>query len=341
MIPLRSGRGRRLAAAAVVMLWALARAPAAPAGEPLPSWRDGPARQAIEQFVARVTTPGGDGYVPPADRIAVFDNDGTLWSEQPLYVQLMFVLGRVKSMAPDHPDWKIRQPFKGILEGDLRTALARGERALRTLIAETQAGTTPAEFRRMVKDWLASAVHPKTGRRYTEMVFQPMRELLSYFRDHGFTVYIVTGGTEEFVRAWAEPVYGVPPEQVVGTWLRIEYRLVKGVPTLLRRPEVVFLNNGPNKPVAIQHRIGRRPLAAFGNSDGDLPMLRWVAAGAGPRLAGVVHHTDAEREWAYDRNSSIGRLDKALDAARANGWVVIDMKKDWRRVFPPDPGPGR
>ena len=306
---------------------------AAQAADPLPSWNEGAARTAILRFVERTTTPGSVEFVPPAERVAVFDNDGTLWAEQPLYVQLLFVLDRVKALAPQHPEWKEREPFASILRGDPKAALAGGEHALGELAMATHAGTTTEEFEQVVGDWIATAKHPVTGRLYTEMVYQPMVELLAYLRANGFKTFIVSGGGVEFMRPWSERIYGVPPEQVIGSSIRTKFEMRDGRPVLVRLPEINFVDDGPGKPVGIQMNIGRRPVAAFGNSDGDLQMLQWTAAGAGPRFCLYVRHTDADREWAYDRTSQIGRLDKGLDEAQARGWTVVDMKADWKRVF--------
>jgi phosphoserine phosphatase len=314
---------------------ALAAAPARfVAADPLPSWADGAARASILAFVEKVTTTGGADYVPPAQRIAVFDNDGTLWSEQPMYVQAVFIFDRIKALAPQHPEWKGQEPFASVLRGDLRSALAGGEHALVEMAMATHAGTTTGEFDGIVTDWIATAKHPKTGRLYTEMVYQPMLELLAYLRANGFKTFIVSGGGIEFMRPWTERVYGIPPEQVIGSSIRTKLEVRDGQPVLVRLPEIDFVDDKAGKPVGIQTHIGRRPIAAFGNSDGDLQMLQWTAARKGPSLCVYVHHTDAEREWAYDRESSIGRLDEGLDEARARGWMVVDMKTDWRRIYP-------
>jgi len=272
--------------------------------------------------------------VPPAARIAVFDNDGTLWSEQPVYFQLLFAVDRVKALAPHHREWKDQEPFASLLKGDVKGALAGGERAVAEIVMVTHAGMTTAEFEQIVKEWIAAARHPKTGKLYTEMVYQPMLELLAYLRANGFTPFIVSGGGIEFMRPWAETVYGIPPEQVIGSSNKTKYEVRAGRPVLVRLPEIDFIDDKAGKPVGIHSRIGRRPIAAFGNSDGDLQMLQWTAAGSGPRFMLLVHHTDAEREWAYDRKSHVGRLDKALDEAAARGWTVVDMKKDWKVVYP-------
>jgi hypothetical protein len=302
--------------------------------DPLPSWSEGSAKAAILEFVAAVTDENGKDYVRPAERIAVFDNDGTLWSEQPMYFQLAFALDRVKALAPTHPEWKDEQPFKAVLEGDLETALAGGEHALLELVMGTHAGDTTKEFSQIVKDWLTTARHPTTGRPYTDMVYEPMLELLAYLRVNGFKTYIVSGGGIEFMRPWTESVYGIPPEQVVGSSIKTKFEMRAGTPVLVRLPEINFIDDKAGKPVGINQHIGRRPIAAFGNSDGDLQMLQWTAAGGGRRFCLYVHHTDADREWAYDRDSSVGRLDKGLDEARARGWTVADMKSDWQRIFP-------
>jgi phosphoglycolate phosphatase-like HAD superfamily hydrolase len=285
-------------------------------------------------FVERVTKPGGAEFVPVPERIAVFDNDGTLWAEQPIYFQLAFALERVKALAPQHPEWKDKEPFASLLRGDLKSALAGGEPAIFQIVMATHAGMTTEQFEKLVRDWIATAKHPKTGRLYAEMVYQPMLELLTYLRANGFKTFIVSGGGIEFMRPWVEKVYGIPPEQVVGSSIKTQFELRDGKPVLVRLPEMNFLDDKEGKPVGIQMHIGRRPIAAFGNSDGDLQMLQWTAAGDGPRFALLVHHTDAEREWAYDRTSPIGHLDKALDEAIARGWTVVDMKRDWKKVFP-------
>ncbi len=303
------------------------------AQDPLPSWNDGPARKAIIAFVEKVTKEGSPDFVPVPERIATFDNDGTLWAEQPMYFQFLFALDRVKALAPQHPEWKTKEPFASLLKGDLKGALAGGERAMLEIVMATHAGMTTAEFETIVRDWIATAKHPKTGRLYTEMVYQPMLELLAYLRANGFKTFIVSGGGIEFMRPWTEKVYGIPPEQVIGSSIKTKFEMRDGKPVLVRLPEVNFIDDKAGKPVGINQQIGRRPIAAFGNSDGDLQMLQWTAAGTGPRFMGLVHHTDAAREWAYDRKSAIGRLDKALDEAQAKGWTVVDMKNDWKRIF--------
>lgn len=303
------------------------------AQQSLPSWNDGKTRQAIEAFVERVTTPGSADFVPPAERIAVFDNDGTLWSEQPMYVQLAFALDRVKAMAAEHPEWKDRAPFNAVLTGDLKALAAAGERGLMELLLATHAGMTAEQFEQIVKDWIATAKHPVYQRPYTECVYQPMRELLQYLRAHEFKTYIVSGGGIEFMRPWSEAVYGIPPEQVIGSSIKLGYELREGRPVLVRLPEIDFIDDKAGKPVGIHRQIGRRPIFAAGNSDGDFEMLEYTTTGAGARFALLLHHTDSQRETAYDRQSHFGKLDKALDAASQQGWTVIDMKQDWKQVF--------
>jgi len=317
----------------VLLLAAVAPALNAFAADPLPSWNEGAAKQAILEFVERTTTAGSADFVPAAERIAVFDNDGTLWAEQPLCFQFLFVLDRVKGLAPQHPEWRTQEPFASILKGDLKAALAGGEPAAAQLAMATHAGTTTDQFAGIVGDWIATAKHPQTGRLLTEMVYLPMLEVLEYLRANGFKTFIVSGGGIEFMRPWAERVYGIPPEQIIGSSIRTAYELRDGEPVLVRLAQLDFMDDGPGKPVGIQMHIGRRPLAAFGNSDGDLQMFQWTAAGPGPRFCLYVHHTDGEREWAYDRASVIGRLDEGLDEAQARGWIVVDMKADWKRVF--------
>ncbi|MDD1013900.1 HAD family hydrolase [Pseudomonas rubra] len=320
-----------------VLLYLLLLAPVlAHAADALPSWRDEPSRQAIEAFVSAVTREGSPDYRKPAERIAVFDNDGTLWSEQPLYFELLFSMAEVKRLAPEHPEWKAQQPFKAVLEDDHKALAEQGMDGMLKIVAATHAGISTEDFLARSRSWLASARHPKTGRPYTEMVFQPMLELLDYLRSNGFRTYIVSGGEVAFMRAFAEEVYGIPPEQVIGTTLAAEYQDNGGKPIIERLAKLAHNDDGPGKPVSIEAVIGRRPLLAFGNSDGDLQMLQWTMAGEGRRFAALVHHTDGQREWAYDRNSNVGRLDKALDIARQQGWTVVDMAKEWRRVYPFD-----
>ena len=308
---------------------------AAQPADPLPSWNDGKAKQSIVTFVQRVTTPDSKDFVPPAQRVAVFDNDGTLWSEQPMYFQVFFALDRVKQLAPQHPEWKTQEPFASLLKGDVKTALAGGEKALLEIVMATHAGMTTTEFESEVRNWIATARHPVTKKLYTEMVFQPMLEVLGYLRANGFRTFIVSGGGIEFMRPWAYAVYGVPPDQIVGSSIKTEFKMTPDGPVLVRLPQLNFINDKEGKPVGINQYIGLRPLAAFGNSDGDLQMLQWTTAGGGPRFGLLVHHTDGEREWAYDRQSSFGHLDKALDEAATRGWTVVDMKNDWKTVYPP------
>jgi phosphoserine phosphatase len=302
--------------------------------DPLPSWNEGPSKRAIINFVTRVTTPGSVNFVPPEERIATFDNDGTLWSEQPMYFQLIFALDRIKKLGPQHPEWQEKQPFKAALEGDLETVFSGGEHSLLELVMASHAGNTTEEFSQTVKDWLATAKHPRFNRSYNECVYQAMLEVLAYLRANGFKTYIVSGGGIEFMRPWTEQVYGIPPEQVVGSSIKTKFEMRDGKPVLVRLPEINFIDDKEGKPVGINQHIGRRPIAAFGNSDGDLQMLQWTAAGDGPSLMVYIHHTDAEREWAYDRESHIGRLDKGLDEADTKGWMVVDMKQDWKVIYP-------
>jgi hypothetical protein len=304
------------------------------AGDLLPSWNDGAAKQSIVNFVAASTREGSPDFVPPAQRIAVFDNDGTLWCEHPMYVQMAFALDRVKALAPMHPEWKDKQPFKAALEGDMKGLAESGEKGLVELVLAAHAGMTSDEFSRIVTDWISTARHPRFKRPYTELVYQPMLEVLAFMRANGFRTFIVSGGGVEFMRPWTERVYGVPPEQVVGSTIKTRFQMRDGRPTLFRLPEVNFVDDGAGKPVGINEYIGVRPIAAFGNSDGDLQMLQWTTMSGGLRLGLLVHHTDAEREYAYDRDTSFGRLDKALDAAAADKWTVADMKKDWKVIFP-------
>ena len=301
---------------------------------PLPSWNDTAPKKAIVAFVARVTKPGSPDFVPVPERIAVFDNDGTLWAEQPMYVQARFALDRVKALAPQHPEWKTKEPFASILRGDAKGAAAAGQQGAMELIAATHAGMTTDEFQRIVSEWIATARHPITGRLYTRMVYQPMLELLAYLRANGFKTFIVSGGGIDFMRPWAERVYGIPPEQVVGSSLQLKFEERGSVPALIRLPDINLIDDKEGKPVGIERHIGRRPIAAFGNSDGDQQMLEWTTAGGGARFALLVHHDDAGREWAYDRQSSIGRLDKAWDEAVARGWTIVSMKDDWKKIFP-------
>ncbi|PAW72349.1 MAG: haloacid dehalogenase [Verrucomicrobiia bacterium Tous-C4TDCM] len=332
MNPFTSSR-RTNATLAVALACALGLT-AARAADPLPSWNDTAPKQAITAFVEKVTKEGSTDFIPPAERIATFDNDGCLWSEQPMYFQLFFALDRIKALAPEHPEWKDKEPFASLLKGDVKAALAGGEHALMEIVMATHAGLTTEEFEKVVSDWISTAKHPKTGKLYSEMVYQPMLELLAYLRANGFKTFIVSGGGIEFMRPWAEKVYGIPPEQVVGSSGGLKYELRDGKPVLVKLPEIAHNDDKEGKPVGIQRHIGRRPIAAFGNSDGDIQMLEWTTAGKGPRLGMIIHHTDAEREWAYDRESHIGKLSKGLDEAAAKGWTVVDMKEDWTRIFP-------
>jgi phosphoserine phosphatase len=320
-----------------VLLWAILSIQPSLAEDALPSWNDGAAKQAIVKFVERVSTNGSPDYVPPPERIATFDNDGTLWAEQPMYFQLAFALDRVMVLAPQHPEWKDKEPFASLLKGDLKGVIARGDHAIAEIVMATHAGMTSKEFEKIVVDWISTARHPTTGRLYTEMVYQPMIELLQYLRSNGFKTFIVSGGGIEFMRPWTEKIYGVPPEQVVGSSIKMKFEIQNGKPVLTRLADIDFIDDKAGKPVGIETHIGRQPIAAFGNSDGDLEMLEWTTAGSGPRFGLIVHHTDAQREWAYDRNSPIGRLDKALDEAPAHGWTVVDMKRDWKTIYPQRP----
>ena len=306
----------------------------AQSADPLPSWNDGPARRAIVQFVERVATPGRPDYIALPERIAVFDNDGTLWSEQPFYFQFAFALDRVKRLAVTRPEWKDTEPFASVLKGDFKAVVAGGERSLTEILAATHAGMTTAEFGKAVEEWIATARHPKTGRLYTQMVYQPMLELLAYLRANGFKTFIVSGGGVDFMRVWTERTYGIPPEQVVGSMGRTKFEMRPDGPVLVKLPEVDFVDDKEGKPAGIHKFIGRRPVMAFGNSDGDSQMLEWTAAGGGARFMALIHHTDGEREVAYDRDSHIGRLDAALDEAKTRGWTIVSMKDDWRTVFP-------
>jgi len=302
--------------------------------DPLPSWNDGAVKSSITDFVARVTTQGPD-FMPVPERIAVFDNDGTLWMEQPFYFQLAFAVDRIKALASKHPEWKDRQPFKGFIEGDIKAALATGQKGILEVVAVTHAGMTTDEFSKIVADWTQSAQHPRFKRPYIQLIYQPMLELMRYLRANDFKTFIVSGGGVEFMRVFAEQVYGIPPEQVVGSSGIVKFqRAADGTPSLIKEPKVEFIDDKEGKPVGINRFIGRRPILAFGNSDGDHAMLQYTAAGAGPRFLGLVHHTDADREYAYDRHSHVGTLDKALDEARERGWSVVDMKRDWKVVFP-------
>ena len=302
--------------------------------DPLPSWNEGKNKQSIIDFVNEVTDESSLNFVKPADRIATFDNDGTLWSEQPYYFQLQFALDRVKALAPEHPEWNDNPLFKAVLENDIKTVLSFGEHGLLELVMATHAGMTTTEFSQIVKEWIKTAKHPKTNKLYKEMVYQPMLELLDYLRANGFKTFIVSGGGIDFMRPWTKEVYGIPTEQVIGSSGKVKFEMKDGNPVLVKLPEINFIDDKEGKPVGIHQFIGKRPIAAFGNSDGDLQMLQWTAAGDGKKLMVYIHHTDAEREWAYDRESSIGRLDKGLVEANEKGWTVVDMKNDWQKIYP-------
>ncbi|BCT93215.1 haloacid dehalogenase [Lysobacter helvus] len=303
------------------------------AGDPLPSWNDGAARRAILDFVAGATRNGGPQFVPPEERIAVFDNDGTLWAEKPMYFQLLFVLDRIRALAPHHPEWRDTEPFKSVLAGNIAGVAASGEHGAMVLLAATHAGMTTEEFSAIVRDWMSAARHPATGKPYNGMTYVPMQELMQHLRANGFKTYIVSGGGQEFMRPWVEAAYGVPPEHVVGSYVDLKFEVRDGTPVLLKVPSIGLVDDHAGKPVGIQRFIGRRPVFAFGNSDGDFEMLQWTTAGEGARFGAILHHTDDKREFAYDRDSKVGKLDKALDAANDNGWVVVDMAQDWKRVF--------
>jgi phosphoglycolate phosphatase-like HAD superfamily hydrolase len=308
----------------------------AQSGDPLPSWNEGRSKQAITSFVGKVTKDGGSEFVPEAQRIAVFDNDGTLWAEQPVYFELAFAMDEIKLLSRSHPEWASKQPFKAVIEGDQEALAAAGKHGLLEIIAATHSGMSTVAFADSVEAWLKTAKHPRFKRLYTDLVYQPMLELLAYLRANGFKTFIVSGGGVEFMRCFADKVYGIPPEQVLGSSGVVKFEFDKdGKPTLIKEPKIDFIDDGPGKPVGINRFIGRHPIFAFGNSDGDQQMLEWTASGDGLNFMGLVHHTDAEREWAYDRDSKIGRLDKALDEATAKGWTVVDMKQDWKVVFPP------
>ncbi|KRG69968.1 HAD family hydrolase [Pseudoxanthomonas dokdonensis] len=321
-----------LASALLATSLALA-AGAAFGAEPLPSWNDGPSRTAIIDFVNRVTQQGGADYVAPDERIAVFDNDGTLWAEQPMYVQLAFALDRVKALAAQHPEWKTEQPFKAVLENDMAALAQSGEEGLLKMVMVTHAGMSTDEFNQIASDWIRTARHPKTGQPYTEMVYQPMLELLYFLRQNGFKTFIVSGGGIDFMRPWTESIYGIPPEQVIGSTIKVEYQLKDGKPTLVRQPALNFLDDKTGKPVMIQYHIGRRPIAAFGNSDGDIQMLEWTTSGAGPRLGMLLHHDDGKREFAYDRKSPFGKLDHGIEESKERNWSLISMKSEWKCVM--------
>jgi phosphoglycolate phosphatase-like HAD superfamily hydrolase len=301
--------------------------------DPLPSWNEGRAKKSIMDFVSAVTREGAPDFAPAPERIATFDNDGTLWCEQPMYVQLAFALDRVKALSAKHPEWKQKQPFKAVLDNDIPALAKAGEKGLVELVMATHAGVTTAEFEQIASDWIKTARHPKFNRPYTDLIYQPMLELLGYLRANGFKNFIVSGGGIEFMRPWSERVYGIPPEQVVGSSIKAQFKVEKDGPVLIRLPTIDLVDDGPGKPVGINSHIGRRPIAAFGNSDGDFQMLQWTTGARGRRFGLIIHHTDSEREYAYDRKSAFGKLDKGLDAAGANGWTIVSMKDDWKRIF--------
>lgn len=303
-----------------------AEAAAAPV---LPSWKDGATKQAIIDFVTKVTDPASQDFIPVPERIATIDNDGTLWSEKPTYFQVFFTVDRVKQMAPQHPEWKTKEPFASILKGDLNKAFAGGDKAIIEALMATHTGMSTAEFESLVSNWITTARHPTTNKLFTEMVFQPMLELLDYLRANDFKTFIVSGGGIEFMRPWTERVYGIPPEQVVGSSVKTKFQVGKNGPELMRLPEVSLIDDKEGKPVGIHSHIGRRPVMAFGNSDGDFQMLQWTTSAEGPRFGALVHHTDAEREYAYNEGT-----EKAIKEAGNNGWVVIDMKQDWKVIYP-------
>jgi len=306
------------------------------AAEPLASWTDGPARARIVAFVQAATQPGGSDFVAPADRVAVFDNDGTLWAEQPMYFQLAFAVDRARAMVATSPELAEKPAMSAAAAGDMKALAATGEKGLAELMAVTHAGTTSDEFAQVVRDWAKTARHPTLKRPYTQLTYVPMRELLDYLRANGFRTYIVSGGGIEFLRVISEELYGVPQEQVVGSSIKTKYEVRNGQPVIVRLPEIDFIDDKAGKPVAIHKYIGRRPIAAFGNSDGDFEMLEYVTAGDGARLGVLVRHDDRVREFAYDRTSSIGRLDRGLDEAGPRRWTVVSMKDDWRTIFAPE-----
>jgi phosphoserine phosphatase len=320
--------------ALTVCLFVLAAANLATAADPLPSWNDGDVKKSIISFVDKVTYEGHEDYVPPAERIATFDNDGTLWCEQPMYFQMIFAFDRIKATAGGHPKWKDEEPYKFVLAGDMKAFGATGQKGLLDIMAATHAGMSVEEFHKTVCDWMHTARHPRFHRPYDQCIYQPMVELLKYLRANKFKTFIVSGGGIEFMRPWVDNAYGIPPEQVVGSSGIVKYELNDDKPVLMKEAKVEFIDDGPGKPVGINHFIGRRPIMAFGNSDGDYEMLRYATAGEGPRFGLIVHHTDAEREYAYDYPSRVGQLKRALDEAPKRGWVVVDMKDDWKTIFP-------
>jgi hypothetical protein len=333
LVLIRRATFAALAVIGLVLTYPILASTAFAQDDPLPSWNDGAVKTAILNFVGKVTHEGAAGFVPVEQRIAVFDNDGTLWSEQPAYFQAAFMFDRIRAMAKDHPEWQQKQPYKAVLDGDIKS-LAGDQKSLAQLLAVTHSGMSVAAFAAIVEDWMKAARHPRFDRPYTDLVFQPMLELLAYLRANGFKTFIVSGGGVEFMRPWVPQVYGIPPEQIIGSSGKTEFRLNGGKPVIYKLPAVEFVDDGPGKPVGINRFIGRRPVFAAGNSDGDLQMLQWTTLNDGPRFALIVHHTDAKREWAYDRKSTVGRLDKALDEAPSRGWTVVDMKSDWKIIYP-------
>ena len=301
--------------------------------DPLPSWNEGSSKKSIIEFVTKTTKKGSADFIEVADRIACFDNDGTLWSEQPMYFQLAFAIDRIKAMAPQHPEWKTTQPFQALIEGDLKTAMSGGEKAMMEIMAVTHSGMTTEEFEKSVKDWMATAIHPVKKKSYNEMIYLPMIELLSYLRANGYKTFIVSGGGVDFMRPWVEKAYGIPPDQVVGSSGKVKYEIVDGKPVLIKLREVNFIDDKEGKPVGIHQYIGKRPIFTAGNSDGDYAMLQYTSAGEGPRFGMIIHHTDDVREWKYDRQSSIGNLEKGLDDAAKYKWQIVDMKKEWKKVY--------
>lgn len=319
-----------IAAMAIVFSSSLA------AQDPLPSWNEGAAKTAIIEFVTKVTDEESPDYVPAPERIATFDNDGTLWVEYPMYTQVLFAFDRIKEMAPQHPEWKTIQPFKALLEGDMKTVGASGMKGLMEIIMATHSGMTVEQFHQEAYDWLTTTKQSRFDRPYAELIYQPQLELLSYLRANDFKTFIASGGGTAFMRPITEEAYGIPPQQVIGSSIVTEFKEKNGKYELIRMPKIDFINDQAGKPVGINLHIGRRPILAFGNSDHDMQMVEYTMAGEGARLGLYVHHTDAEREYAYDRKSKVGTLDKALDEADANGWIIVDMKEDWNTIFPPE-----
>jgi phosphoserine phosphatase len=331
---------RRSLTVIAILFVALTCQSAGAADDRLPSWNECPAKQSIVAFVEKVTKEGGPDFVEPELRIATFDNDGTLWCEQPMYFQELFAFDRIKETAKQHPEWKNKEPYKFVLAGDLKAIASQGEKSLLEIISATHTGMTVEEFHKIVREWMHTARHPRFKRPYDQCIYQPMVEVLTYLRTNKFKTFIVSGGGVEFMRPWVDGAYGIPPEQVVGSSGVVKYEWNDGKPMLFKESKVEFIDDGPGKPVGINRFIGRHPIFAFGNSDGDLEMLQWTTNGpsSGPRtrIGLIVHHTDAEREYAYDRHSAVGKLDKALDAAPKEGWIVVDMKNDWKQIFPPE-----